>query len=276
MLMSNFKLVGAFFLCCSLLNSACASETEVHKSYARSAAASSMRSTVSRKEENIVRPVKYGVPDKLYHPIATELFKRDAVFDNWDALFELVKPNTKNSWSPQFPERVRNVVVDTGMFCIVRDLTEPTRDKAYLHALNLMRFLLHDTFAQSEFHSWQGSFAKVVGQHDASVFLNLVRNNPDQALQNNTFKVFSNLFFGENRILQQYNTARTSDANGERGNNFAHFEALFSSVVDSWLFEQAEKRRLQAEQAEISKLKTKNAQLEAELKAEKENKCAIQ
>lgn len=237
MLTSNLKFMMAFLLYCGFLKTACASTIEEHRSYARSAAASSIRSTVSRKEENINKLVIYGKPDKLYHPISEALFKRENFFSDWDALSDLVTPNEQNKWSPQYPERVRNVIVDTGMFCIMRDFKAANPEKAYLHVVNLMRFLSRDTFAKSEFHSWQASFMKVVDEHQASVFLNLITIQPDQALLHNSFKIFSELFFGENGILQQYNKVRLSDDNGARGNNFAHFESLFGSVIDRYLLE---------------------------------------
>ena len=258
MLINNTKILLGIATCLSLLQSGYAMDKDKFSAH-RSVAASSVRSTMSRREANLGKPITYGQPEALYHPIAGTLFKTDAFVKEWGQLNFLVQPNEGNMFLPQLPQRVRNVVLDVGMFAIVRAMQkENNEQQVNVFTVNFISFLLRDVFEKSEFNSWQGSFAKVVDDDKVAQFLEVVKSNPEQALSHAIYSEWSSLFFDVKGVLQCYNDIRRKDleqtANGSgnnsgRVNTFGLFESLFSEIVNDRLINRRLEERLQQERA---------------------------
>lgn len=282
MLINNTKIFLGFAVGLFLLQSGYAVEKDAFSSR-RSFAASSVRSTMSRREANVGKPVIYGQPEKLYHPIAETLFKSNECVKGWNQLDSLVQPNEGNMFSPQLPQRVRNVVLDVGMFAIDRAVKQEKTEQANVFVVNCVNFLLRDVFEKSEFNSWQDSFAKVVGDNVVSEFLNLVKSNPEQVLSNAIYLKWSELFFGVNGVLQRYVTIRLKDVEGTvtsvsanvnsgRVNTFGLFESLFAETVSERLINRKLDERMQQERTAAEQLRKESEAKIAAENAERDRK----
>lgn len=276
MLVNNTKIFLGFAVGLSLWQSGYAMEQGPF-SGPRSVAASSVRSTMSRREANLGKPIIYGQPERLYHAIAGYLFKSNDFVKNWDELDSLVTPNERNSYMPQLPQRVRNVVLDAGMFAIDRAVKQENIGQAKVFSVNLINFLLRDTFQKTEFHSWQESFAKALGDNQALEFFALVKgDHPEQVLSNQLYEKWSDLFFGKDGVLSRYDAVRRKDgeqnssnasANPGRVNTFDLFETLFEATVNERAIKSLE-ASLQKEREERAKAELARKESEAKIAAE--------
>lgn len=246
----NNKLTLGFFLGLCLIKPGCAMDhnnvTPAFKT-GRSVAASSVRSTISRKEANLSKPIEYGKIEELYHPLCKALFRAETVVSDWRLLDSLVQPNEGNLFSPQSTERVRNIVVDIGISVISKSVVQQNSEHVRLSAVNLMIFLLRPGFPSSEFNSWQSSFAKAVGASEALELRSSVQSNPNEFMRGELFESWTKLFVGANGVVQRYHSKRTDEK--MRANTFDLFESLFADTVNDLLINRRLEERLQQERA---------------------------
>jgi hypothetical protein len=238
MLKNNFKFGLGFVLSACLSNAWCASESEFTfkpgRVGARSIAASSARTNMSRKELNLTKPIVYdGAVEELYHPLCQAIFHPKqyiTAVDLKEMLSSIVVPSEINAFNPQSAERVRNVVTDAGIYILQQLLTSNNVRYLPVRTVNFINFLLMPEFTKSDF-SWQDSFANAVGDGQAAAFFSLVHSNPSQVAGSESFKVWNELFFGDSGIVCRYAVKRQGETN--RANTFSLFEKLFAESVNS-------------------------------------------
>lgn len=239
MLINNIKFGLGFILSVCLHNSGYSS-SEPEFTFkparvvvgARSIAASSARTTMSRREANLTKPIIYdGAVEELYHPICSAIFQSKKYVTSEECkkmLGSIIFPSDINDWNPQSAERVRNVVTDAGIHLLQDSIRSGHTKYLATRTVNFMNFLLRSEFAKSDF-SWQDSFAKVVGNEQSSMFFSLVDSNPSEVVSNALFKVWNELFLGDNGVMCRYASKRQSET--DRANTFVLFEKLFNETV---------------------------------------------
>lgn len=269
MLKNNLKFGLGFVLSVCLPNVGCASEYEITfkpgRVGARSIAASSARTNMSRKELNLTKPIVYdGEVEELYHPLCQAIFHSKqyiAVGTLKEMLGSIVIASDANDYNPQSSERVRNIVTDAGIYILQQLSMSNSTKYLSVRTINFINFLLMPEFTKSDF-SWQDSFANAVGDGQATAFFSLVHSNPSEVAGSESFKVWSELFFSDSGIVCRYAGKRKGET--ARANTFALFEKLFAESVST--------RSIQLLKAEAAE---KNKQIAAAKKMQEEAEAEI-